>query len=146
MRTLINTDINPNAPAGKSGKPVGTHERLWTAPASDGQVTAVSIARQGCDLSSYGSFPLIIRLTGEGGRITRVSPFSPWVTPLKFPILFPHGHDGYWMGLKKRVKTGSTKEPRRISSARYAAFHLHERKGMQGEVNEACALPGQMPV
>jgi len=101
--------------------------RLWTARANDGQMTAVTVCRGGGDLSSYGKTRLGVRYhnkDNQGGKLDTISHLHHAKDAMRYAVLFPHGDDGYHLGLRQQTDKPN---PARVSHVMYGRYQLHER-------------------
>ncbi|XP_010497042.1 PREDICTED: uncharacterized protein LOC104774077, partial [Camelina sativa] len=73
-----------------------------------------------------------IVVQAKSGELQRISELHISYLALQYPLLFPHGEDGYRLGIEKghskvgRVK--SKKERKQISMRQFFAFRIQERK------------------
>ncbi len=98
--------------------------RLWVAPGTDTRrynlptVDEVAVILP-TDMSS--SEPRDIVLQRRGGVLQHISDCHPAYAPLQYPLLFPHGENGWHPALDNGG------EDKRITQSRFAAHYLHDR-------------------
>jgi len=65
-----------------------------------------------------------VQLRSDDGKLGTIHPLSAYKDPFRYPLLFPHGDDGYHLGLRQH--TGKP-DPPRVTQSQYARYRLHER-------------------
>ena len=98
-----------------------THARLWTKPADDGMVTAFTVVQGDGEAQGYGARSLAVTFRATPSKLQSIHPCSPSNHPMRFPLLFPFGCDGYHPALKQACGK------RRVTHVQHARYTLHER-------------------
>ena len=96
-------------------RPVGEHARRFNAQASDevGISMPIDIEQKSRDI--------ILRL--RDGQLKIISELHPAYDPLQYPLLFPHGTNGYGINMPQQDNG------RKITMMRFTTFHIMARHG-----------------
>ena len=116
------------------------HARNWDVP-SDGHGLSACVITSGNDddLRGYWDYPLVVRARADGGKLSYVNRGSAVRHALRYPLVYPHGEEGYHRGLEKR---DASAKYRRISPTMWASYHMHDRQPAEGEEESSRVVNG----
>ena len=100
--------------------------RRYNLPAANNEV-AVIIPGDGSEERSDHR-DIILRF--RGGGLRRISHLNPAYSTLQYPILFPHGEDGWHINIPSQMVAGRRRSPN-VTQRCYYAYRLHPRPGLQ---------------
>ena len=100
--------------------------RRYNLPTADEEVAVIIPGDGSEDRSDHCD--IILRL--RGGGLKRISHLHPSYSTLQYPILFPHGEDGWHINIPAHVPAGRRRSPN-VTQRCYYAYRLHPRPGLQ---------------
>ena len=88
------------------------------------------------DESNCGRYDIVIQ--SKGGNAQRVSKLHLNYMPLQYPLLFPHGEDGWSPRLKVQNKTSAS--TKKLNVNMYYSYQIHPRQHIYSYVLESGRL------
>ena len=102
--------------------PVGEHARTFNAPTTD----EVAVLLAAPDLATKGRDVVV---EWQTGGLKRMNELNPAYDPLQYPLLFPHGTDGYRLDIPQfNTATGRLHETKKVTCKEFYSYLLHLRQ------------------
>ena len=102
--------------------PAGEHARTFNAPTTD----EVAVLLAAPDHVTKGRDVVV---QWQSGELQRMNELNPAYDPLQYPLLFPHGTDGYSIHIPQYDPTrGVFHETNKVSSMQFYSYLLQQRQ------------------